>query len=78
VFMKQALDIARKVAAGIDLFRVNKPEGIAFPGDELVRLSCDFGTGSIGIAVFLNRLASPKPPMFHLDQTFERNLSRTK
>src|SRR5579864_5066785 len=50
------LESAHKVAAGIMNFRVNR-RGIAFPGDFLSRLSCDYGTGSAGIALFLNRLA---------------------
>ena len=48
---------AHRVANGVLLFRIEKPNGIAFPGDQLLRISTDFGTGSAGIALFLHRLA---------------------
>ena len=39
-------------------FQLEKPDGIAFPGEQLLRISNDFGSGSAGIAMFLNRLAN--------------------
>jgi len=61
---------AEKAARGIMLFRVER-NGIAFPGDQLARLSCDYGTGSAGIALFLSRLISRQPGHFMLDSLFE-------
>jgi serine/threonine protein kinase len=61
---------AQKAARGIMLFRV-ECDGIAFPGDQLARLSCDYGTGSAGIALFLNRLIGRQNDNFMLDALFE-------
>jgi lantibiotic modifying enzyme len=60
---------ACNVASGIMRFRVDR-RGIAFPGDSLSRLSCDYGTGSAGIALFLSRLAGRKKGDFMLDSLF--------
>lgn len=49
------LESARRIADGILLFRVER-EGSAFPGETASRLCCDYGTGSAGIGLFLNRL----------------------
>jgi hypothetical protein len=38
------------------LFAIEKPSGIVFPGEELIRVSTDFGTGSAGTGLFLHRL----------------------
>jgi hypothetical protein len=51
------------------MFRVER-RGIAFPGDSLSRLSCDYGTGSAGIALFLNRLLGRQKSDFMLDPLF--------
>lgn len=56
---------AFRVAEGVLLFKVEKEEGIVFPGDELVRLSTDYGTGSAGIGMFFSRLLDPKHRLFH-------------
>ena len=50
------LSSAFYVASGIRRFQIEKPDGIAFPGEQLLRLSNDFGSGSAGIALFLHRL----------------------
>jgi len=47
---------ARRFADRILLFTVEKPAGIVFPGEELLRLSTDFGTGSAGTGLFLWRI----------------------
>jgi class III lanthionine synthetase len=62
---------ARKVAEGVMHFRV-KRNGTAFPGELLSRLCCDYGTGSAGIALFLNRLAGKQTTDFMLDELFSR------
>ena len=69
------LSAAHRVAEGIMQFRVER-QGIAFPGDLLSRLSCDYGTGSAGIALFLNRLLGERGSDFMLDCLFE-NRSET-
>jgi len=63
---RKYLDRAHKVAAGLLKFGVSR-QGLVFPGDFLNRLSCDYGTGSAGIALFLNRLLSRQGADFLLD-----------
>lgn len=62
------LAAAEKAAAGLSLFAVPQPEGLAFPGDGLTHLSCDLATGSAGVVLFLDRLARPRPADFLLDE----------
>lgn len=52
----QYMLMAKRAASAIALTAVDKPDGIAFPGDGLERFSCDLATGSAGIALFLGRL----------------------
>ncbi|MGZ4853623.1 MAG: class III lanthionine synthetase LanKC [Candidatus Angelobacter sp.] len=66
------LQSAHKVAEGIMHFQVER-RGIAFPGDSISRLSCSYGNGSAGIAVFLNRLLGRKGSHFMLDSLFEES-----
>jgi serine/threonine protein kinase len=63
------LESANKVAEGIMHFRV-KRNGSSFPGELLSRLCCDYGTGSAGIALFLNRLLGKQKGDFMLDELF--------
>jgi hypothetical protein len=63
-----ALTAARRALAGILLFQLPRPGGLAFPGDSLARISCDFGTGSAGIALFVHRLLKGGGPAFMLDE----------
>jgi lantibiotic modifying enzyme len=51
----KALDIADTIL----WFKINKPQGVAYPGRWLTRISCDYGTGSAGIGLFLKRLLVP-------------------
>ncbi|MCY4567557.1 MAG: class III lanthionine synthetase LanKC [Candidatus Poribacteria bacterium] len=44
------------VTDGMLRFQIERPEGIAFPGEQLYRISNDFISGSSGIAMFLYRL----------------------
>ncbi|MFD7640797.1 class III lanthionine synthetase LanKC [Kitasatospora sp. NPDC059795] len=59
------LDEARRVADGILLSRIEQdgeiPGGVGFPGEQALRESCDLATGSIGIALFLDRLRLARP-----------------
>ncbi len=50
------LEEAMRAAQGILPYAVSLPEGTAFPGEQLWRLSTDFATGSAGIAYFLEEL----------------------
>lgn len=61
---------ARKVAAGIMLFAIDAEEGVAFPGEELMRITCDFATGSSGVGIFLERLLRKSGAAFMLDELF--------
>ncbi|MBH5318639.1 class III lanthionine synthetase LanKC [Paenibacillus sp. GSMTC-2017] len=49
---------AHHIANGIMLFKLDKSDGIAFPGEQLMKISTDYATGSAGIALFLHRLAN--------------------
>ncbi|MFA5141008.1 MAG: class III lanthionine synthetase LanKC [Elusimicrobiota bacterium] len=62
------LDGAHRVASGLELFRLEYEEGSAYPGNGLVRLSCDLATGSAGIMLFLDRLARPRPAGLWVDE----------
>jgi class III lanthionine synthetase len=65
---EECLAAARTVASGVLLFQLDKGEdGIAFPGSELWKISCDLTTGSAGIALFLDRLLTRRPMAFMLD-----------
>lgn len=70
------LRAAEKAARGVMLFRVER-NGIAFPGDQLARLSCDYGTGSAGVALFLNRIVNRTGPHFMLDSLFDSPCAHT-
>lgn len=56
---------AEEAARGLLLFAVQRPEGIAFPGDQGLRLSGDFATGGAGVALTLHRVARPSLPNFN-------------
>ncbi len=65
------LDGAYKVATGLSLFKIERKQGLAFPGETLRRISCDYGTGSAGIGHFLHRLThSEEASGFNLDRLF--------
>lgn len=59
------LDEAHGFAERTLLFRVDRADGVVFPGDELVRLSTDLATGSAGVGLFLHRLARGGTRTFH-------------
>lgn len=43
-------------AEGVLLFRLERPEGLAFPGEQTRRESADLATGAAGVGLFLHRL----------------------
>jgi hypothetical protein len=63
-FRKQAL----RIAHAIRLYAIDRPSGIAFPGHGLVKISCDFATGSAGIATFLHRTLTRSSAPLMLDE----------
>ena len=50
------LEEARRFVDRVMLFALEKPSGIVFPGEELVRISVDYGTGSAGTGMFIHRI----------------------
>ncbi|MDH6110515.1 serine/threonine protein kinase [Kitasatospora sp. MAP12-15] len=52
---------ARRVAQGVLLSRIDRAEGVVFPGEQALRESTDYATGSIGVALFLDRLRKARP-----------------
>lgn len=61
-------DAANAVAGGIDYFLMQRPEGLAVPGAELLRISCDFATGNAGVGAFFDRLHQGAAASFMLDE----------
>lgn len=66
-FHAKCSEALQRLITGIMLFRVKTPGGMAFPGYELYRLSCDFATGSAGIALFLHDYLTGSNSSFLLD-----------
>jgi len=66
------LESAKNIAQAVMMFSVPR-HGIAFPGDFLSRLCCDYGTGSAGIGLFLNRLVTRESADFLLDDLLDRH-----
>jgi hypothetical protein len=54
-------DLALGITPPILALACEQPEGIAFPGNGLLRFSTDFATGSAGIALVLDRLRRGGP-----------------
>ncbi|WP_406457176.1 class III lanthionine synthetase LanKC [Streptomyces sp. NBC_01622] len=52
---------ASRLAEGVLLFAVERDEGVAFPGEQAMRETCDFATGSSGVALFLDRVLRAGP-----------------
>jgi len=57
----------RKLLSGCMLFPVDRDGGLAFPGESLSRISCDFGTGGAGIALVMHRYLARNGASFMLD-----------
>lgn len=51
-YRQQAWTLARSILC----YQIHRPEGVAFPGRGLLRISADYGYGIAGIACFLSRL----------------------
>jgi hypothetical protein len=52
---------AHRMAQAIAALACDQPEGVAFPGEGLLRYSTDFATGSAGVALVLHRAAAGGP-----------------
>lgn len=64
----RCVDAAYRIATGVSLFRIERKEGVAFPGDSLQRISCDLMTGSAGVGHFFHRLVNKTRAMIQVDQ----------
>jgi serine/threonine protein kinase len=62
---RRYLDDALRLARGVLLYQITRPEGIAFPGEELMKICADYGTGSAGVGLFLLRLLEPSGRLFY-------------
>ena len=71
---KKYLDAAWRIYDVIRLYAIKKNDGMAFPGDLLLKLSNDLESGSIGIALFYKRLIENKKQHdFFLDEIVREN-----
>lgn len=71
------LNRAWQMAAGLLSFAIDDADGTTFPGEQLMRRSLDFATGSAGVAGFLHRLSGHRDrrPDFNLtlDQVLDKS-----
>ncbi|WP_266170420.1 lanthionine synthetase C family protein [Dyella subtropica] len=65
---EKAMESAKKLLAGSLLFQIERSGGLAFPGESLNRISCDFGTGGAGIALVMNRYLTRCGSSFMVDE----------
>lgn len=72
-YRDRALDIGETIL----WYRVERPEGTAFPGRWPTRISNDYGTGGAGIGLYLRRLLDPRGRLF-LDLNLGRKTSADK
>jgi hypothetical protein len=69
---------AHRLAGGIEPFLVRRADGLAVPGTELLRLSCDLATGNAGVAAFFDRLWRGGPASFMLDESLPTSRTRQR
>lgn len=63
------LQMAKRPIQGIkQLFLLKRPQGFAIPGDSLLRISCDYGTGVAGVMRTLHRYMTKDQADFVLDE----------
>ena len=64
--------LAQRAANGLQMFKVQRKEGLCYPSGTTGKLSCGLVDGAAGIAMFLDRLAHDKPNnFFMLDELLE-------
>lgn len=61
LYRSQSLEIADTILS----YRIAKPEGLAFPGRLLLRISTDYAFGSAGVGLFLSRLLNRGPRVLY-------------
>jgi len=64
---------AKLPLSGMLHFKIPRPAGMAFPGDDRQRISCDFANGSIGVAYVIDRFLRGGPPAFMLDELLSQS-----
>ncbi len=57
-----------KPFAGLLHFKLEREAGVAFPGESRSRISCDYATGTAGVALFIHRYLHGGQPAFMLDE----------
>ena len=63
------LELAKRPLTGIrDLYLIKQSNGLATPGDNLFRISCDYGTGVAGVMRTLHRFTHHEQADFVLDE----------
>lgn len=68
----QIVGLAKRAANGLELFKVQRKEGLCYPSGTTGKLSCGLADGAAGVAMFLDRLAHDKPNRFFmLDELLE-------
>jgi len=75
IFPERALRYATaagRIAGGISPFLIPRKGGLAVPGAELLRISCDFATGNAGVGAFFDRLHRGAAASFMLDERLPR------
>jgi hypothetical protein len=61
VWRRRGLEIADTVLR----YRIDRPDGVAFPGRFLLRISHGYAYGAAGIGLFVHRLATSAPRLLH-------------
>ncbi|MCD6578241.1 lanthionine synthetase C family protein [bacterium] len=69
--VKNYYNIAIEMAENTIMYSIEFNKGIIYPGQQNLRLSCDYATGSSGIGIFLNRLIDNKGRKFVNDYLLE-------
>jgi hypothetical protein len=59
---------ASKPLSGMLQFKIERPEGVAFPGESRSKITCDYGSGGAGMSVVLHRYLHGGPAAFMLDE----------
>lgn len=63
------LEMAKRPICGLrDLYLMEKPTGLATPGDGLLRITCDYATGVAGVMRALQRFSHHEQADFVLDE----------
>jgi hypothetical protein len=66
---RKFLEMGKRPASGLrDLYLVERPDGLATPGEGLFRITCDYGTGVAGVMRALHRYAHLEKTDFALDE----------